>query len=316
MEYSHQPVLLAEVLDLLQPARRRTVVDCTLGGGGHSAAVAEMLPAGSWLVGIDRDVDALEAARQRLPADKAHLVQGNFSSVSDLLATWDLPIDGFLFDLGVSSWQLDNLQRGFSYQDDAPLDMRMNKNDLLTAAEILNNWTEQQISSVFHRYGEERWASRIAKFVVERRTREPFVRAGQLVETVKAAIPASARRKGGHPARRVFQGLRIAVNSELESLERGLEGALDLCAPGGVIVVISYHSLEDRIVKNVFRDRSVRCKCPPSLPICTCGGQQQVKLLTRKPIVPSEKEIESNPRARSARMRAVEMLTVTGEGGK
>ena len=316
MEYSHAPVLLTEVLELLQPSRRRTVVDCTLGGAGHAGAIADLLPDGSWLVGIDQDHDALTAAKKRLPAERAHLIQGNFSQVKELLADWTLPIDGFLFDLGVSSWQLDKLERGFSYQQDAPLDMRMNNNDSLTAAEILNTWPEQQISSIFHRYGEERWASRIAKFVVERRKRENFVSTEQLVQTVKAAVPASARRTGGHPARRVFQALRIAVNRELESLEQGLRGALEICAAGGVVVVISYHSLEDRIVKNIFRELNVGCTCPPRSPICICGGQPKVKLLTRKPIIPEEKEIGINPRARSAKMRAAEKLAVSGEGGK
>lgn len=309
MDYSHTSVLLGPVLELLAPAQRTTVVDCTLGGGGHSRAILDKLPDDRWLIGIDQDGDALAAAKTRLSQHNVKLIQGNFSQLKQLLSGWPLPLDGFLFDLGVSSWQLDNPQRGFAYQHDAPLDMRMDQNNPLTAAQIVNSWPEQQLAAIFRRYGEDRWAARIAQFIARRRKDAEVVTTGQLVEIIKAAIPAAARRHGGHPARRVFQALRIAVNAELDSLEKGLAAALDMCATGGVVVVISYHSLEDRIVKGMFRELCSGCICPAELPVCVCNHRQQFKLLTRKPVVPEQGEIQANPRARSARLRAVQRLS-------
>ena len=309
MEFQHRPVLIAEVLKLLDPARRRTIVDCTLGGGGHAAAIRELLPTDSWLVGIDQDDDALAAAGQRMAGyGNVKLLKGNFGQLEALLEDWNRPVDGFLFDLGVSSWQLDNPQRGFAYQHDAPLDMRMNQQAVLTAADIVNNWSARELTAIFRAYGEERWSSRVADFIVKARELKPIETTGELVEVIKAAIPAAARREGGHPGRRVFQALRIAVNSELENLRLGLEAAIDICAPGGVVAVISYHSLEDRIVKRIFIDKAAGCICPPELPVCQCEHKPEVKILTKKPVTPGSEELESNPRSRSAKLRAAVKL--------
>jgi len=309
VDFQHKPVLIDEVLELLQPARRSTVVDCTLGGAGHSKAIQELLPAEGWLVGVDQDEDALEAAGKSLAGkSNIELIKGNFGQLEQLLANWDRPLDGFLFDLGVSSWQLDNPSRGFAYQHDAPLDMRMNQSDKLSAVDIVNTWSRRDLNFIFRAYGEENWSSRIAEFIVRERAVKPVQTTGDLVAIIKAAIPAAARREGGHPGRRVFQALRIAVNSELESLKEGLASAVKLCAPGGVIVVISYHSLEDRIVKQLFRDRATGCICPPEIPICQCNHVPEVRILTRKPRTPGDAELRENPRSRSAKLRAAEKL--------
>lgn len=309
MEFKHKSVLSAEVIRVLNPARCRTVVDCTLGGAGHAEAIANLLGPQGWLVGIDQDDDALEAAAKKL-ADKQNieLVKGNFGDLQELLTHWQLPLDGFLFDLGVSSWQLDNPDRGFAYQHDAPLDMRMNQDAPLSAYDLVNTWPERDLTAIFRTYGEEKWASRIAEFIGKARAVKPVETTGELVDVIKAAIPAAARREGGHPGRRVFQALRIAVNSELDSLRRGLTAALDLCAPGGVVAVISYHSLEDRIVKELFRERAKGCICAKEVPVCICNHEPEVKVLTRKPITPGDIEIDANPRSRSAKLRAVEKL--------
>jgi 16S rRNA (cytosine1402-N4)-methyltransferase len=310
VEFQHKPVLLQEVLELLEPQRRTTIVDCTLGGAGHSLAIRKALPPEAWLIGIDQDDDALAAAEARLAgAGNVLLRKGNFGGLRQLLADWDRPLDGFLFDLGVSSWQLDNPGRGFAYQHEAPLDMRMDRSRELNAEIIVNTWSERDLAHIFRVYGEERWSSRIAQFIVRERANNPVRTTGQLVEVIKAAIPAAARREGGHPGRRVFQALRIAVNSELESLRQGLEAAIDLCAPQGVVAVISYHSLEDRIVKQLFRDRAQGCICPPELPVCQCNHVPQVAILTKKPILPGRAELAENPRARSAKLRAAAKLT-------
>ncbi|NLO88013.1 MAG: 16S rRNA (cytosine(1402)-N(4))-methyltransferase RsmH [Firmicutes bacterium] len=313
MEYYHKPVLLKEVLEILQPAGKTTIVDCTVGGGGHALALRRLLPPRGWLIGIDQDEDALQAAEKRLAGwDNVRLLKGNFSQLRQLLSQWELPIDGFLFDLGVSSWQLDNPERGFSYQHNAPLDMRMDQSRSLTAKAIINTWPQRELAFIFRAYGEEKWASRIAQFIVRQRESAPIETTGRLVEIIKAAIPAAARREGGHPGRRVFQALRIAVNSELDSLRQGLTAAMDLCAPGGVVAVISYHSLEDRIVKQLMRDRARECICPPEAPVCRCDCSPQVKILTRKPVAPSAEEIRENPRSRSAKLRACAVLKQFG----
>lgn len=309
MEFQHQPVLLKEVLKLLKPSQRSTIVDCTLGGAGHSLAIANLLSPGGWLIGIDQDDDALAAAGARLAnRENVLLKKGNFGQLHHLLADWDRPIDGFLFDLGVSSWQLDNPQRGFAYQHDAPLDMRMDQMGELSAETIVNTWSQRDLTHIFRTYGEERWASRIAQFIVQQRGLKAVRTTGHLVEIIKAAIPAAARREGGHPGRRVFQALRIAVNSELESLRQGLLAAVDLSAPQGVVMAISYHSLEDRVVKQLFRDKAQACICPPELPVCQCNNLPQVEILTKKPLLPGKAEIENNPRARSAKLRAATKL--------
>lgn len=309
MEFQHKPVLLAEVIDLLQPSMRKTIVDCTLGGAGHSLAIRELMSPDSWLVGIDQDDDALQAAGHRLQG-KGNVAfrKGNFGDLYQLLGDWYTPIDGFLFDLGVSSWQLDNPERGFSYQHDAPLDMRMDQTKGLSAYDIVNTWSQRDLTFIFRAYGEEKWSPRIADFIVRERMIKPVEKTGELVDIIKAAVPAAARREGGHPGRRIFQALRIAVNSELENLKRGVSAALDLCSPGGVVAVISYHSLEDRIVKQLFRDKAAGCLCPPEVPVCQCNHIPEARIITRKPIVPGEEELEENPRSRSAKLRAVEKL--------
>lgn len=309
MDFQHKPVLVAEVLELLAPARRSTIVDCTLGGAGHSREILDLLPADSWLVGIDQDDDALEAAGKTLAGhENVKLLKGNFGQLRALLGDWKGPIDGFLFDLGVSSWQLDNPQRGFAYQHDAPLDMRMNQAGALSAHEIVNSWSAREMTEIFRAYGEERWSSRVAAFIVKARANKPIDTTGELVEIIKAAIPAAARREGGHPGRRIFQALRIAVNGELDNLRLGLEAALEICAPGGVVAVISYHSLEDRIVKLLFKDKAAGCICPPEAPVCQCNHKPEIKILTKKPIGPGIAELENNPRSRSAKLRAAAKL--------
>jgi 16S rRNA (cytosine1402-N4)-methyltransferase len=306
LSFQHKPVLAAEVVALLRPEKRATIVDCTLGGGGHAQKIMGLLGRESWLVGIDQDRDALDAAAAVLAGSgNFKLIQGNFARLSPLLADWPLPLDGFLFDLGVSSWQLDSPGRGFSYQLDAPLDMRMNQGGGTDAREIINTRSARELTEIFRTYGEERWSARVAAFILRARQVKPIETTHELVEIIKAAIPAAARREGGHPGRRIFQALRIAVNSELENLSHGLEGALALCAPGGVVVVISYHSLEDRIVKNLFREKARGCVCPPEAAVCRCNHRPEVKILTKRPIQPGPRELEENPRSRSAKLRAV-----------
>lgn len=317
----HIPVLLDEVLAYLKPVPGGRYLDATLGGGGHAQAILAQAGPDALLVGIDRDPHARERAARRL-ADlpgQVRILAGRHEELDRLLSEAGLEgacFDGILFDLGISSFQVDDPRRGFTYQDpEAPLDMRMDPSQPTTAADVLNRLSVHELARIFKEYGEERWAARIARFVVERRARRPFQTAGDLVETVKAAVPASARRRGGHPARRVFQALRIVVNRELEELEAALRAAVRHLRPGGRLVVISFHSLEDRIVKRTFQDLAQGCICPPDLPACACGRVPQVRLLTRSPITPSEGEEARNPRARSARMRAVARV-LEGQGAE
>lgn len=306
--------MLAEVLDGLALKSGDTFVDCTLGGAGHSIEVASIIAPDGVLIGIDTDDMALEAAEKRLAATPLQtpplLIKSNFGDLDTALITAEVPnVDGILFDLGVSSPQLDFLERGFSYHEGARLDMRMDpRTQTLDAAEVIATYTESDLTRVIRDYGEEKWASRIAHFIVEARKKEPVETSDQLVELIKAAIPASARRSGGHPAKRTFQALRIEVNREMEVLRSGLEAAVRWLAPGGRIVVISYHSLEDRITKELFTKFSTGCTCPPDLPVCVCGNEPVLKLVTRKPIVPTDEENISNPRARSAKIRVAERL--------
>jgi len=311
MEYSHTPVLPAEVTQQLRCTRVHTIVDCTLGGAGHSETILELIAPDGFLLGIDQDIAAIDAARVRLARFSRHfeIYQGNFADIDRVLPEVGLTrVDGFLLDLGLSSRQLAEPDRGFSYQIDEPLDMRFDRKAPATAAEIINTYTTAELTRVIRDYGEERWASRIAAFIVESRARRPITRTGELVDVIKAAIPASARRQGPHPARRTFQALRIEVNSELSSLSKALDAMPKWLNAGGRIVVISYHSLEDRIVKQKFRELASACMCPPELPICVCGRQPVLRVVTGKPIVPTLEEIESNPRARSARMRVAEKV--------
>ncbi len=307
----HISVLLEECIRYLNIRPDGVYVDGTLGLGGHSEAIASRLTTGR-LIGVDRDERALSYARRRLEpfGDRVTLLKGNFSELDRLMDEADTDkADGMLFDLGVSSPQLDDAGRGFSYMKDAPLDMRMDENAPLTAREILNTWSEGELRSVFWRYGEERYAGRIAAAVVEQRTERPIETTGELVEIIRRTMPASALREKQHPAKRCFQALRIAVNDELGSLERMLEQAPDRLNPGGRLLVISFHSLEDRMVKEAIRRREAGCTCPKDFPVCTCGFVQTLRSVTRKPVVPSQEEIENNPRARSARLRIAERVS-------
>jgi len=310
MEYRHTPVLLAEVTQQLSPQPGSIVVDCTLGGAGHAIRLAQLIAPNGILVGLDQDDSALEAATvalrlgQQTPV-QTKLLKGNFADLDGLLTEARIPYaDAILMDLGVSSPQIDVADRGFSFKADAPLDMRMDPgNQSLTAAEVIAAYDEADLARIFRDFGEERWATRIAAFIVAARARRPIATTSDLVDVIKAAVPASARRSGGHPAKRVFQALRIEVNDELGALERGLHAAVRWLAPDGRLAVISYHSLEDRIVKRVFAEYAQGCTCPPDLPVCTCGNEPVLQVLTRRAIVPSGEEVASNPRARSAKLR-------------
>jgi 16S rRNA (cytosine1402-N4)-methyltransferase len=305
VESDHVPVLAEEVLAVLAPRPGETVIDCTFGAGGHSALLAERMHGRGKLIAIDRDpsVAPYFDRLQRRSALKLRLLSGEFSTVLGQLAANGVGADAILLDLGVSSMQLDRPERGFSYAADAPLDMRMDPTAELTARDVVNGADERELADVFRRYGEERFARQIARAIVRRRTREPFERTGDLVETIKAAIPAPARFGEGHPAKRVFQALRIEVNDELGSLERALPAALQILRPGGRLAVISFHSLEDRIVKRFLRSQEHGCTCPPDFPLCVCGAQPALRAVPRRAIRPSPAEIARNPRSQSARLR-------------
>jgi 16S rRNA (cytosine1402-N4)-methyltransferase len=302
----HVPVLAAEVRELLGVQPGETVVDATFGAGGHASLLAEDLAGRGKLVAIDRDPGAksyFDRFKARAGID-VRFLRGDFAIVLAQLAANGIKADAILLDLGISSMQVDRPERGFSYATDAPLDMRMDPSSEPTAAAIVNTWDERELVSVFRRYGEERYAAPIARAIVRRRTERPFTRTGDLVDVIKLAIPTPARFGEGHPARRVFQALRIAVNDELGQLEAALPAALEMLRPGGRLAVISFHSLEDRIVKRFFAEQAKGCTCPPEFPICVCGQEPTLRLLSRKPVRPSADETEHNPRATSARLRA------------
>ncbi len=313
MEFHHLPVLLNECLEGLAIRPEGTYLDCTLGGAGHSSEILKRLDGGS-LIGIDRDADAIEAATARLsglnPRARFQAIRGNFHDAKALLAEAGIErVDGILADLGVSSHQLDVRERGFSYHDDAPLDMRMDQSQGLSAHEIVNTWPEDELNRILRDYGEEKWARQIARVICDRRAQAPIDTTGALVNVIDAAIPRKFRAKdGSHPARRTFQALRIAVNDELDPLEGAIRSLVDLLNPGGRICVITFHSLEDRIVKSTFRKLNDPCTCPKNMPVCVCGKKPVVKLITRKPITASPEELEQNPRARSASLRVAEKL--------
>lgn len=309
MEFYHQPVMLKEVINWLKIEPAGVYVDCTTGGGGHSWEILRRLGRNGRLIGLDQDAAALTAARQKLADERVTLVQTNFARIKEVLEELGIgAINGVLFDLGMSSYQIDEGERGFSFQQDAPLDMRMNPEGGPSAAELVNELSVQDLTRLITNYGEERWAKRIAEFIVARRKYKPILTTGELVGVIKAAIPAAARRTGPHTARRTFQALRIAVNDEIGVLERALNDSIQLLQSGGRIVVISFHSLEDRLVKQVFQAGAQMCICPPGLPVCTCHRQPLLKVLTRKPVVPSAEEVEKNPRSRSAKMRVAERI--------
>ena len=302
----HVPVLAAEVRELLAVQPGETVVDATFGAGGHASLLAEDLAGRGKLVAIDRDPGAksyFDRFKARAGID-VRFLRGDFAIVLAQLAANEIKADAILLDLGISSMQVDRPERGFSYATDAPLDMRMDPSSEITAAAIVNTWDERELVSVFRRYGEERYAAPIARAIVRRRAEVPFTRTGDLVDAIKLAIPTPARFGDGHPAKRVFQALRIAVNDELGQLEAALPAALEMLRPGGRLAVISFHSLEDRIVKRFLAEQAKGCTCPPDFPVCTCGREPTLRLLSRKPVRPSAEETEHNPRATSARLRA------------
>jgi 16S rRNA (cytosine1402-N4)-methyltransferase len=304
-ETDHVPVLAEEVLAALSPRPGQTVVDCTFGAGGHASLLAGRLRGDGKLIAIDRDPTVapyFERLRRSSPL-KMRLLHGEFSTVLGQLAENGVRADAVLLDLGVSSMQLDRPERGFSYAVDAPLDMRMDPSADVSAREIVNETDEAELAEIFRRYGEERFARQIARAIVARRRKEPFERTGDLVETIKRAIPAPARFGEGHPAKRVFQALRIEVNDELGSLERALPAALEMLRPHGRLAVISFHSLEDRIVKRFLRAQEHGCTCPPDFPLCACGAKPSLRAIPRRAIRPSAAEIARNPRAQSARLR-------------
>lgn len=316
-EFHHIPVLLSETLEILDCRPGDVVVDATIGGGGHSSEIAKRILPGGRLVGIDRDSEAVKATRSRLAeyGDQVSVIHGDFRDLASIVDQLGIhKVDKVLFDFGVSSYQLDEGERGFSYwETDAILDMRMDRSQSLSARELVNTASVEELAAILAQYGEEPFADRIADFIVAERESEEITTVGRLVDIVKAAIPARFRRKGGHPARRTFQALRIAVNQELEAIDAGLDSALEVVSEGGIIAAISFHSLEDRIVKVKFREWARSCSCPPEAPICTCGGTARAELLARGGIVPSELEVRRNPRARSARLRAVRrVLSSTG----
>ncbi len=311
MEFSHIPALFDEVMEALNIRPGCVYADGTLGGAGHSSGIAQRLAGNGVLIGIDKDADALKAASARLegfPIEK-HLVQSNYSDIKLVLDELGIEaLDGALLDLGVSSFQLDNPQRGFSYMQDAPLDMRMNTQDSFSAEDVVNGYSKDELTRIIRDYGEERWASRIAEFIVKERSRAPITSTFGLVEVIKKAMPASARREGPHPAKRTFQAIRIEVNDELGHLRKAVEDFTDVLAPGGRLAVISFHSLEDRIVKEYFRQRLNPCICPPEFPVCTCGRVADIRNVSRKPITAGARELNINPRSRSAKLRVIEKL--------
>lgn len=307
-DYGHQPVLLEECLQALDIKPGGTYVDGTLGRAGHSRAILRRLLGGR-LIGIDRDQTALSAARERLSddAERVTLVHGDFRDLGDILRELRVErVDGMLFDLGVSSPQLDDPGRGFSYMHDAPLDMRMDATAGLDARQVVNKWSYEELRGILYEYGEERFAPQIARAIVRRREQRPIETTGELADIVRSALPASSLREKQHPAKRTFQAVRIAVNGELDALPPMLEAAAETLAPGGRLAVVTFHSLEDRIVKQTLRTLAAGCTCPPEFPVCVCGKKPRLRLVNRKPIVPGPAELEENPRARSAKLRVAE----------
>ncbi len=311
MEFKHIPVLFQEIMEIMAPKQGELFVDCTLGGGGHSRGFLERSGPDGYLIGIDQDTEALEAARQNLSAysERVTYVHSNYSQLDEILNLYAPEgVDGILFDIGVSSHQLDEKGRGFSYMQDAPLDMRMDQEQILDAWHVVNTYKEEELVRILKEYGEERWAKRIAKFIVEFRRNKSIDTTGELVDIIKRAIPKGAREEGSHPAKRTFQAIRIEVNDELGVLERTIAVAVKHLKKGGRLGIISFHSLEDRIVKEQFRYFASDCVCPPELPFCQCDKVSEVEILTRKPVTASLEELELNSRAKSAKFRAVKKI--------
>ncbi|WP_041644481.1 16S rRNA (cytosine(1402)-N(4))-methyltransferase RsmH [Mahella australiensis] len=307
----HKPVLVEEVMQYMSCRKGGIYIDGTIGGGGHALEICRRIDGDGLLIGIDKDDEALAHAAETLKeySSCVRLIKGDFRYMKALVNGIEVnEVDGVLLDLGVSSHQLDDAGRGFSYNAEAVLDMRMDKQQLLTAKDVVNTYDEKRLYEIIKDYGEERWAKRIASFIVKERQRYPIETTGQLVEVIKRAIPAAARREGPHPARRTFQAIRIEVNDELNSIKEGLIQAMDCLKPGGRLCVISFHSLEDRLVKDTFRRWQNPCTCPPDTPLCVCGNKPVAAIVTKKPVIATPDEVESNPRARSAKLRVCEKL--------
>jgi 16S rRNA (cytosine1402-N4)-methyltransferase len=305
LEFNHKSVLLREVIEGLAIKPEGTYVDGTLGGGGHSGAILEKLNDQGRLIGIDQDEAAVAAAGERLERfTNVTIVRDNYCNIRQILEKLNISeVDGILLDLGVSSYQLDTPERGFSYMSDAPLDMRMDKRSPVTAADIVNGYSQSELTRILKLYGEEKFAANIAKHITAAREGGPIKTTGELVEIIKASIPMKVQKTMGHPAKQTFQAIRIELNRELGVLTDSLDDMIDLLAPGGRIAVITFHSLEDRIVKNIFKNAQDPCTCPPDFPVCVCGKVSKGKILTKKPIVPTEEEMQANPRSKSAKLR-------------
>lgn len=309
MAFEHKSVLLYETVESLNIRPAGIYVDGTLGGGGHAYEVCGRLGEHGRLIGIDQDADAIAAATQRLAEykDKVTVVRSNYENIAAVLHDLGIEkVDGIYLDLGVSSYQLDTASRGFTYREDAPLDMRMDQRNTQTAADIVNTYSEMDLYRIIRDYGEDRFAKNIAKHIVRQRQEKPYETTGELIETIKAAIPAKIRATGGHPAKRTFQAIRIELNHELDVLNRSIDTMIDLLNPGGRLSIITFHSLEDRIVKQRFRDNENPCICPPEFPVCMCGKKSKGRVVTRKPIVPGEEELEYNKRSKSSKLRVFE----------
>ena len=315
MEFVHKSIMLEEVISSLNIKADGIYVDGTLGGGGHSYEIAKRLTHGGRLIGIDQDGDAIEAATKRLEPfrDRVTIVRRNYAQMRQVLQELSIDqVDGILLDLGVSSYQLDNAERGFTYREDVPLDMRMDQRQMQTARDIVNDYSEMELYHMIRDYGEDKFAKNIAKHIVKARAETPIETTGQLTEIIKAAIPKKVRMNGGHPAKKTFQAIRIALNHELDVLKDNLEDMIDLLGDDGRLCVITFHSLEDRIVKNIFRTCERPCVCPPEFPVCTCGRVSKGRVVTRKPIVPGERELEENSRSKSSKLRVFERQ-ISGE---
>lgn len=311
MEFKHKSVLLNETIESLNVKPDGIYVDGTLGGGGHSYEICKRLGKKGRLIGIDQDADAIEAASSRLEEfkDKISLVHSNYNNIKSVVNDLGInKVDGIVLDLGVSSYQLDNPERGFTYREDVPLDMRMDRESSMTARDIVNDYSEMELFRVIKDYGEEQFAKNIAKHIVKARSEKTIETTGELNEIIKAAIPAKMREHGGHPSKKTYQAIRIELNHELTVLENSLDTMIELLNPKGRLSIITFHSLEDRIVKNIFRKNMNPCTCPPDFPVCVCGKKPTGRIITRKPIVPSEEEIAENKRAKSSKLRVFERI--------
>ena len=311
MEFSHRPVLLDECIENLKIKPDGIYADGTLGGGGHSFEIARRLSDKGHLIGIDQDAAAIAAAGRRLEpyADKVSIIRSNFCDMRTEAAKLGITsVDGVILDLGVSSYQLDNVERGFTYREDTPLDMRMDQRQPLTARDVVNEYSEMELYRIIRDYGEDKFAKNIAKHIVRKRADKSIETTGELIQIIKAAIPAKVRAEGGHPAKRTFQAIRIEVNKELEVLENSIDDLIDFLRPGGRICIITFHSLEDRIVKEAFRRNEDPCTCPKDFPVCVCGKKSKGRVITRKPILPSQQEMQENARSKSAKLRVFEHI--------